>query len=132
MIVVDASSILEILLNTPAAEAISNRIFARGQMLNAPHLIDVKVMQVLRRYGRTNTLSAGRAQEALDDYRELPITRYPHEMLLPRMRHLRHNLTAYDAAYVSLAEALDAPLVTCDKAVAAIAGHGAKILLFDN
>lgn len=130
MIVADASSILEVLLRAPAAEAIIKWAFVSGQTIHAPHLMDVEVMQVLRRYARTNSIRAQRAQEALDDYSAMPITRYPHTVLLPRMWELRHNLTAYDAAYISLAEALDAPLVTCDRALASVTGHRAKVLVF--
>jgi len=64
-------------------------------------------------------ISDARAQEALRDLRDLPITRYPHQFLLDRVWDLRHNLTAYDAAYVALAEALDASLVTRDARLAA-------------
>jgi len=64
-------------------------------------------------------ISDARAQEALRDLRDLPITRYPHHVLLDRVWDLRHNLTAYDAAYVALAEALDASLVTRDARLAA-------------
>lgn len=118
---------LELLLKAPSAQAVSARILTPGQTIQAPHLMDIEVLQVLRRYVRTNVMSAGRAQEALEDYSDLPITRYPHSVLLSRIWELRHNLTAYDAAYVALAEALDAPLVTCDRRLAAAAGHRAKI-----
>ncbi len=130
MIVVDASAMLELLLNAPSAQAVSDRILTPGQTIQAPHLMDIEVLQVLRRYVRTNAMSAGRAQEALEDYSDLPITRYPHNVLLSRIWELRHNLTAYDAAYVALAEALDAPLVTCDRRLASTAGHRAKMLVF--
>ena len=130
MIVVDASAMLEILLNTPPARAIFDQVFAPGQTIQAPHLMDVEVLQVLRRYARTNTISASRAQEALSDYADMPITRYPHHVLLPRMWELRHNFTAYDAAHVALAEVLKAPLVTCDRALRSASGHRAKILEF--
>jgi predicted nucleic acid-binding protein len=130
VIVVDASAMLELLLNAPSAQAVGDRILTPGQTIQAPHLMDIEVLQVLRRYVRTNVISPGRAQEALEDYTDLPITRYPHNVLLTRIWELRHNLTAYDAAYVALAEALDAPLVTCDRRLAASAGHRAKILVF--
>jgi predicted nucleic acid-binding protein len=63
-----------------------------------------------------------RAHEALADFLDLPVTRYPHQPFLDRIWELRHNLTAYDAAYVALAEVLHAPLITCDRALALAPG----------
>ena len=129
MIVVDASTAVEALLRTPAATAVERRLFESGQTLHAPHLIDVEVAQVLRRYARTGEIDPERCREALDDLLDFPMTRYPHDVLLPRVWALRDNLTAYDAAYVALAEALDAPLVTRDRRLASAPGHAARIEL---
>ena len=126
MIVVDASALLEALLRTPAAPAVEERLFDAGHTLHAPHLIDVEVAQVLRRYAATKQVEPGRCRDALIDLLDFPIHRYPHDVLLPRVWELRHNLTAYDAAYVALAEALDAPLLTRDRRLAAAAGHRAQ------
>jgi predicted nucleic acid-binding protein len=115
---VDASAILEILLQTSAARRVSRVVFAAGQTLHAPHLIDLEIAQVLRRYVRSASISADRGAEALSDFLDLPITRYPHFVLLTRVWEMRHNLTSYDAAYLALAEALDAPLITRDRALA--------------
>jgi predicted nucleic acid-binding protein len=130
VIVVDASAMLEVLLNSPAAAAIGSRMFAPGEALHAPHLIDVEVMEVLRRYSIAKSLSTARARQALEDYVNMPIERFPHDVLLPRIWELRHNLTAYDAAYIALAEGLDAPLITCNRALGSAVGHRATVLVF--
>ena len=88
------------------------------QPLHAPHLLELEIAQVLRRYVRSASISAERAAEALADFLDLPLTRYPHFVLLPRVWQMRHNLTAYGAAYLALAEALNAPLLTRDRALA--------------
>ena len=123
MIVVDASTLLEVLLRTPAAQAAEARLFAPRQTLHAPHLIDVEIAQVVRRYAANGVIDDERGRVALADLADLPLRRYPHDFLLPRIWELRNNLTAYDAAYVALAEALDMPLLTRDKRLAAAAGH---------
>jgi predicted nucleic acid-binding protein len=129
VIVVDASALLEALLRTPAAKAVEGRLFARGQTLHAPHLIDLEAAQVIRRYAATGEVGAERGGEALADLADFPLRRYPHGFLLSRIWDLRRNLTAYDAAYVALAEALDAPLLTRDRRLAAAAGHHVRIEL---
>jgi predicted nucleic acid-binding protein len=127
--VVDASAMLEVLLLTPAARRIGNRLFASGETLHAPHLIDLEVAQVLRRYSLSDKLAASRALAAIEDFAALPLTRYPHHLFLPRIWELRLNVTAYDAAYLALAETLDAPLITCDAALARAKGHRARVQL---
>jgi predicted nucleic acid-binding protein len=105
-------------LQTPAARRVSRVLFALSQTLHVPHLLDLEIAQVLRRYVRSASISAERGAEALADFLDLPLTRYPHFVLLPRVWQMRHNLTAYAAAYLALAEALDAPLLTRDRALA--------------
>ena len=129
MIVVDASALVELLLDTDEAGAVAARLFDSGDSLAAPHLIDVEAAQVLRRYAQAGEIDDRRGREAMADLADMPIRRYPHDVLLPRVWDLRHNLTAYDATYVALAEALDAPLVTRDRRLAGAAGHGAEIEL---
>jgi predicted nucleic acid-binding protein len=129
VIVVDASALLEALLRTPAAKAVEDRLFAPRQTIHAPHLLDVEVAQVIRRYAQNGEIDSERGRMALIDLVDLPLRRYPHDFLLPRIWNLRNNLTAYDAAYVALAEALDAPLLTRDRRLAAAAGHRAQIEL---
>lgn len=101
----------------------SRRLFAANETLHAPHLIDLEVAQVLRRYERSGAISAQRGAEALTDLADFPLTRYPHFVLLERIWQMRHGLTAYDAAYLALAEALDAPLITRDRALAKAGSH---------
>lgn len=127
MIVVDASALLELLLRTPTASAVDDALFRSGETLHAPHLVDLEVAQVLRRYAYAGQVSTDRGREALDDLDALRLTRWPHRPLVPRIWALRANLTAYDAAYVALAEALDAVLVTCDRRLAASPGIRARI-----
>ena len=129
MIVVDASALLEVLLRTPAASDVEQHLFAPGQTLHAPHLLDVEVAQVVRRYVAGGEIDADRGGAVLADMSDLPLRRYPHDILMQRVWALRNNFTAYDAVYVALAEALDAPLLTRDRRLAAAAGHRARILL---
>lgn len=127
MIVVDASAALEVLLRTPAAMAVEERLFDPGKTLHAPHLIDVEVAQVLRRYAASGEADPDRCRAALSDLADLALIRYPHDIFLPRVCELRGNLTAYDAVYVALAEALDAPLLTRDQRLANAPGHRARV-----
>jgi predicted nucleic acid-binding protein len=127
VIVLDASAAIEWLFRSPAGVKIDRRIFSASESLHAPHLLDVEVAQVLRRYVRDKTITAQRGQEALEDLGDLPLKRYAHDFLIPRAWELRATLTAYDAVYVALAEVLDAPLVTCDRRIAFAAGHYANV-----
>jgi predicted nucleic acid-binding protein len=127
MIVLDASAAIEWLLRTSLGSKVDRRIFTRPISLHAPHLLDLEVAQVLRRYVRDKAMTAQRGQEALEDLDALPLNRYPHDFLVPRVWQLRANLTAYDAVYVALSELLDAPLLTCDSGMASTPGHHATI-----
>lgn len=128
MIVLDASAAVALLLNTPPrAAAIRQRLAPDAETVHAPHLLDLEVAQVLRRFVLRGDLAPERARAALADLAALDAERYPHTALLPRIWQLRHTLTAYDAAYVALAEALDAPLVTLDERLQGAAGHQARI-----
>jgi predicted nucleic acid-binding protein len=104
-------------------------VFDPGQTLHAPHLLDVEVAQVIRRYAANGEIDSDRGRAAVADLADFPLHRYPHDVLLPRIWELRNNLTAYDAVYVALAEALDAPLLTRDRRLAAAAGHDVRIRL---
>jgi predicted nucleic acid-binding protein len=121
---------LEVLLGTETGARVEDRLFSRGESLHAPHLLDVEVAQVLRRYAAAGELTPERGREALMDLADFPVYRYPHDVLLPRIWELRHNLTAYDAAYMALAETLAAPLVTCDARLGSAPRHRAKVEVF--
>jgi predicted nucleic acid-binding protein len=127
LIVIDASAAIELLLNSSASSRIADRIFANDESLHAPHLIDLEVAQVLRRYVRSKEMAPDRAFQALNDFVDLPLQRYTHIDFLTRIWELRASMTAYDAVYVSLAEALDATLLTCDAKLRNSHGHAARI-----
>lgn len=126
MIVVDASVLLDVLLRGPGAEILDLRLFLAGETLHAPHLIDVEVAHVVRRRLMAGEIDSDRGRAAITDMGGLRLHRYPHTMLLPRIWELRNNLTAYDASYVALAEALKAPLLTRDGPLARSSGHRAR------
>lgn len=127
MIVLDASAALELLLLTEKGRSVADRIAPGDESLHAPHLIDLEVAQVLRRYVARGQLDERRAREALDDFRDLDLNRYPHDVLLEQIWELRHNASAYDAAYLTLAEILEAPLLTTDARLAGVADARAVI-----
>ena len=130
MIVLDASAAVDWLLQTSAGQHIEKRIYSHHETLHAPQLIDLEVTQVLRRLALQGVISAHRADEAFRDLLDLRVTRYPHLVLLPRIWQLRHNFSAYDAAYLVLAEKLRAALVTRDGRLASASGHAAAVELF--
>ncbi len=127
MIVLDASAVLELLLGTPAGRRVAKRIRSPRLSLHAPHLIDLEVAQALRRYVASSVLDEERAGLSLELLAELDLVRYPHDLFLPRIWALRKNLTAYDAAYVALAEALSAPVVTLDRRLASAPGIATRV-----
>jgi predicted nucleic acid-binding protein len=125
--VVDASALLEFLLQTPLGARVEVRLFRDDDELHVPHLVDVEIVQALRRLVRTGEVSAGRAEEAIADLIDLDLHRHAHLDLLGRAWTLRDNISAYDAMYVTLAEAIDAPIVTCDGPLAEAPGHRVRI-----
>jgi predicted nucleic acid-binding protein len=127
VIVVDASAMTEFLLQTARGQRVEARLFRNGDEFHAPHLIDVEVAQALRRLVRTGEIPAGRAEEVIADLADFDLRRHSHVDLLRRTWELRDNLTAYDAMYVALAEALASPLVTCDGPLGATPGHSARL-----
>ena len=129
MIVLDASALVELVLGTASGRGIAARVADPAVSLHAPHLADVEVAQTLRRYTRDGELDALDARAALDDFRALDLQRHAHEPLLDRVWELRENLSAYDAVYVALAEALDAVLLTCDGRLARAPSFAARVEL---
>jgi predicted nucleic acid-binding protein len=127
LIVLDASAVVELLLGTKKGRSVAARIVDPALGIHAPHLVDVEVAQVFRRYVREGELDAATAASALGDLRSLDLERHAHEPLLDRVWALRENLTAYDAVYVALAEALDAPLLTCDGRLARAPGMARRV-----
>jgi predicted nucleic acid-binding protein len=127
VIVVDASALLEFLLQTPLGARVEGRLFRDGDELHVPHLVDVEVVQGLRRLVRMREVSSGRADEAIADFTDLDVHRHAHLDLLGRAWKLRDNISAYDAMYIALAEAIEAPIVTCDGPLARAPGHRARI-----
>jgi predicted nucleic acid-binding protein len=105
------------------------RAFNPSERMHAPHLLDVEVAQVLRRLAQRKEITVPRAEQALEDLAHLLIDRHEHQSLLPRIWQLRDSLSAYDGTYVALAEALSAPLLTCDGKLAGAHGHRATIEL---
>src|SRR5262245_13795366 len=101
MIVVDASALLETLLGTPAAEVVEARLFAAQHTLHAPHLLDVEVAQVVRRYAVAGEIDEERGRTILADLADFPLRRYRHDFLLRRVWQLRSSLSVYDAVYVA-------------------------------
>ncbi len=131
MIVLDASAAVAVLLNLGAgAPRIRDRMDRADDGLHVPHLFEVEVMNVLRRYALGDGFSERRGTELLEDLTTMRITRYPHTALLPRIWELKDNVTAYDAAYIALAETLEAPLVTRDERLSRAPGIRAAVELY--
>ena len=126
MIVLDASVVVDLLLDTPGADRVAARLRS-DRSLHAPAVLDLEVTQALRRFSASRQLSAERGRRAVADLAALPVRRYPHVHLLERIWQLHGSLTAYDAAYVALAEALTATLLTRDRSLAMVRGHRAKV-----
>ncbi len=126
MIVLDSSAAIDFLLGLePEGSWVEHQLAAHEGDLHAPHLIDVEVTTVIRRYVHERALSGQSALQRLHAMSKLGIRRYPHVQLLDRVWELRKNIAAPDGFFVALAEALDAPLVTTDRHLAR--AHGPRI-----
>jgi predicted nucleic acid-binding protein len=126
-IVVDSSALLEMLGPSPDRD-LARRIWTSIPI--APEIIDLEVLHVLRRLVRHDPAVVAAANAQVTLLPGTPITRIPHRILVGRIWQLRHAITAYDGAYVALAERLGVPLVTCDAKLARSNGHHAKIELY--
>ncbi len=123
MIVVDASAMVEVLVGQDVE---SHLLDAFAGDLDAPHLLDVEVMSVLRGLVLGRKLRPAAAEEARNDHFAFAITRHDLEPFAERIWELRHQFTSYDASYIALAEALGAPLYSCDTKLAG-SGHTAEV-----
>jgi predicted nucleic acid-binding protein len=130
VIVVDASAIVDYLLEFEPQASWAAEHMMDEPSLHAPHAVDVEVLATLRRGVLGSHFPAARARLALDDFHALPIKRYPQKPFLERAWELRANLTVPDALYVAISEALEAPLVTTDRRLAGAQGHRAEIVVF--
>lgn len=128
MIVLDASVVVELLTNGSLADSIRNDLARRDEPCLVPHLLDVEVMSALRGLLAGQRIDSHRTGQLLAELATLPAERYSHTPLIGRIWELRHNFTAYDAAYIALAEATNSVLYTCDEKLCK--GHRAQVALF--
>ncbi|MBL8219348.1 MAG: type II toxin-antitoxin system VapC family toxin [Bryobacterales bacterium] len=128
MIVIDASLLVEMLLNRPLAAAVRERLAQCAEPIAIPHIIDIEAISALRGIAKAERISSDRQEAFLMNLALFPAERYQHTPLLPRIWELRHNFTSHDAAYIALAEALDAELYTSDRRLAR--GHRARVRIF--
>jgi predicted nucleic acid-binding protein len=131
MLVVDASCLYDVLVDGPAAESIRARL-ATDPDHAAPHVIDVEVLSVLRRDHQLGRLDMTATTQAVDDLRTWPVDRFGHQVFLARAWELRNSVRTWDAMYVALAEALDAPLLTLDTRLAHAQGLGCSVEVLNN
>ena len=127
--VLDASGAIEFLLNTARGRKVGARLADDVEVVHAPHLIDIEIAHVLRRYVLDGTFDEEHAARTLRHWRQLDVERYPHEPFLDSVWRLRDNVTAYDAIYVALAEALGELLVTADRRLARSPGLNIRVEL---
>ena len=128
MIVLDASVVVELLTNGGLAGAIRSELTRSHEPLLVPHLVNIEVVSAIRRLTAGQRIDAHRSAQLLAALTTLPAERYAHAPLIGRIWELRHNFTAYDAAYIALAEATDSVLYTCDEKLRR--GHRARVVLF--
>ncbi len=127
--VIDASAAVELLLDTARGRRLSERLRRESVEIHVPHLADLEIAQTLRSYVIRGAFGADRGLQALRDWRDLPAERYGHHRFLDRIWELRHNVSAYDAIYVALAEALATILLTADRKLASAPGLEGRVEL---
>ena len=127
--VLDASGAVEFLLHTSSGGRLAARLADEAEVIHVPHLIDLEITQVLRRYVLRGAVAERIGATALSRWRRLDVERYPHEPLLDRVWALRADVSAYDAVYLALAEALSTVLVTGDRKLLGAPGVHATIEL---
>ena len=131
MIVLDASAAVVVLLNLGAgARHIRERMEREVDGLHVPHLFEIEVLNTLRHHALRRGISERRSLELLEDLATMSISRYAHTAMLPRIWELRDNVSAYDAAYIALAETLEAPLITRDARLARAPGIRATVEVY--
>lgn len=128
MIVLDASVVVELLTNGTLADSIRRELEGLNESFIVPHLIDVEVVSAMRRLAAAQRIDSHRSGQFLAGLADLPAERYSHTPLIGRIWELRQNYSAYDAAYIALAEATDSVLYTCDEKLSK--GHRARVMLF--
>ncbi len=122
MIVVDCAAVVDALTAVDGSDDV--RALLGSEELCAPTLLDFEIVSALRGLTLGGHLAPTRAEDALTDFADLQIQRWPSwDALRRRAFQLRDNLSAYDAAYVVLAEALDCPLLTRDVRLARSSGN---------
>ena len=125
MIVADASILVAALLR--AEPGLAERVLLQGAEIHAPHLVDLELLSAARKLTNGGQITVRQAEDLLRDFQDMRLIRYPHALVMSRAWQLRANLTPYDAAYIALAELLDAPLLTRDRRLANAPGHNARI-----
>ena len=129
MLVLDASAVVEALLGTPRGRIVEARIAATHDGVYAPHLLDLEVVQALRRLVSQGVCTPLAGLMAIEDLVDMPIRRHPHEPFLQRIWELRHNASTYDASYLAMAEAYQATLVTADRKMTGVPGVEVTVAL---
>ena len=128
MIVLDASIVVDLLVNDGLADQLRRSIARTNELFIVPHLLDVEVTSALRKLAAGQRIESNRIQQFLENLAALPAERYPHTPLLARIWELRRNFTCYDAAYIALAEVTNSILYTTDSKLRK--GHRARVMVF--
>ena len=126
---IDASAAVELLLDTARGRRLGERLRRESVEIHVPHLVDLEIAQTLRSYVQRGAFDAERGARALRHWRHLQAERYGHHRFLDRIWELRHNVSAYDAVYVALAEALSTTLLTADRRLAGAPGLQGRVEL---